>query len=216
MKKSIKKTFKRTLIGSAALMGILVSGGNSASADYTDTYLYEAQFFAPFKDANGDRVSLNQEYYMEPVDFPGHGLKFEQWSTNEWAKLGSGRGMTVKFENVLYDPLGLNSSVKIRTDRNRIDADDADIGAQIYIYYKYLGLGFNSPGVEIEELKSDRKNQYWKPIQSRSPELASTNTIAFKNEENNEFLAYRNSNAWLYVDEPTINSKTKWRLIPKH
>ncbi|PGE39692.1 hypothetical protein COM63_31485, partial [Bacillus cereus] len=92
MKTSIKKTFKRTLIASAALMGILASGGNSASASYENTSLMETRWFAPFKDANGDRVSLNREYYMEPVDFPGHGLKYEQWSTNEWAKLGPERG----------------------------------------------------------------------------------------------------------------------------
>ncbi|PEA06359.1 hypothetical protein [Bacillus cereus] len=212
MKTSIEKTFKRTLIASAALMGILVSGGNSASA--YDTPIKESEYMAPFKDVNGTPVFLKKEYYMEPVDFPGHGLKYEQWSTNEWAKLGPERGMTVTFENVLYNPLG-TSIVKIKTDRYDIEFS---MGGSVNVakrHYKYLGAGLDAEGVELRRFMSDSEAQYWEPIQSANPELASTNTIAFKNEEKNKFLSYRNSNEWLNVNQPTINSKTKWRLIPK-
>ncbi|PFV39490.1 hypothetical protein [Bacillus cereus] len=215
----MKKTMKNILVGFALLSGIVMAGGNSASAAYTDTANLESQYFAPFKDANGNKVSLGREYYMEPVDFPGQGLKYEQWGTNEWAKLDSGRGRAVTFENVQYGVNGLNSLVKIKTDSYEIEIDDTigvSGGFRLPLkYYMYLGAGLNAEGVELRELMSDRNDQNWVPIQSYIPDLASTNTIVFKNEKKNKFLSYRNSNDWLNVNQPTINSKTKWRLIPK-
>ncbi|PEA00856.1 hypothetical protein, partial [Bacillus cereus] len=105
---------------------------------------------------------------------------------------GLDRGMAVKFENVRYGVNGWNSLVKIKTDRYDIEFS---MGGPVNVAqrrYKYLGAGLNAEGIELRELMSDRKNQYWIPIQSSNPELASTNTIAFKNEEKNEFLSYRN------------------------
>lgn len=79
----------------------------------------------------------------------------------------------------------------------------------------YLGAGFNTEGVQLHRLMTDQKHQYWIPMQSSIPGLASTNYIAFKNQEKDRYLAYRNPGQWLYVDQSTINSKTKWRLILK-
>lgn len=88
---------KHTLFGSTVVMGFLMMGTGSANANYHD--IHESEFFAPFKDLNGNAVSLNREYDMEPVDFPGQGLQYAQWSTSDWAKLTSNNRRAVKFEN---------------------------------------------------------------------------------------------------------------------
>lgn len=217
MKNSIKKMIRHTLFGSAAIMGLLMIGTGSASAGYNDPHELEIHFYAPFKDINGNAVQLNREYYMEPVDFPGQGLEYAQWSTSDWAKLTSNNRMAVKFENERYGINGMNSLVKIKTDKTKdIITDDEFWGPLIDRNVPmYLGAGFNAEGVELHSLMTNQRHQYWIPMQSSIPELASTNYIAFKNQEKDRYLAYRNSGQWLYVDQSTINSKTKWRLIPK-
>lgn len=218
MKNCIKKMIQKTLFGSTIMMGLLMMGTGSASASYTDTHLLEAHIFAPFKDINGNPVSLNKEYYMEPVDFPGHGLQYAPWSTSDWAKLTSNNRMAVTFENERYGINGLvDSIVKIKTDKTKdVVIEDEYWGPLIHRNVPmYLGAGFNAEGVELHRLMTNQRHQYWIPMQSSIPELQSTNYIAFKNQEKGKYLAYRNSGEWLYVDQSTINSKTKWRLIPK-
>ncbi|EOO24491.1 hypothetical protein IIU_06713 [Bacillus cereus VD133] len=78
--KEYKKTFKRTLIGSAVLMGILVSGGNSASAE-TNNDVNEI-----LKDSNGNPIVYGQDYYMEPYEHPGYRFGFV--AIDGWRSLG--------------------------------------------------------------------------------------------------------------------------------
>ncbi|MGG1151386.1 hypothetical protein [Bacillus wiedmannii] len=85
MKKHVKKVFKRTLIGSAMIMGFLVSGLDSASASTMEN----------FKDYNGNQIEFNTEYYLEPIKQinQSQGIVAENWS----AKLGNkSDAMTVK------------------------------------------------------------------------------------------------------------------------
>ncbi|PEA06307.1 hypothetical protein [Bacillus cereus] len=214
MKISIKKTFKRTLIGSAVLMGILASGGNSASAD-TNSDVNKI-----LKDSNGSPVIYGQKYYMEPYEFPGYklGELINGGSINEisLAPSASMKPMEITFEKNWGNLETIEDSVFIRHEStgpgatyhgiHNVTAFDSSTS-----YLQLMFPFFPSP--------EGAKQSMWKPIVpsvDMDSKFIDGNYFAFKNEYLNVFFAYQNLNERRsHANFGTMNSKTMWRLIPK-
>ncbi|WP_141402180.1 hypothetical protein [Bacillus cereus] len=197
MKTNKKKTFKHTLIGSAALMGILVSGGNSASAANLND----------LKDVNGNPVETGKKYYMESYAFPGQGLVYDTWSNDFWAKLGSRPGEVITFE-----PSWSGDYVRMRTDKTELDYNEIELPVS---YPLYLGVNSETDGVQLA-LRNN--TQWWIPTEPSSDmnlNFTARNCVAFKSYDSNKFMSSGDSFGWLYVNKSNMDSKTMWRLIPK-
>ncbi|PEE35701.1 hypothetical protein CN271_28880 [Bacillus cereus] len=213
MKTSIKKTFKHTLIGSAMLMGILASEGNSASAET------KSNVNNVLKDSSGSPVVYGQKYYMEPYEFPGYklGESINGGGINEisLAPSASVKPMEVTFEKKWNNLETIEDSVFIRHDStgpgpmrhsHNVTAFDSST-SYLQLMYPFFS---SSEGV---------KQSIWKPIVpsvDMDSKFIDGNYFAFKNEHLNVFFAYPNLNEYRsYASVGDMNSKTMWRVIPK-
>ncbi|PEA01897.1 hypothetical protein [Bacillus cereus] len=65
IKNRVRKMVRQTVFGFASLVGIVMTGVNSASAEEHPV----------LKDSNGNPVEYEQKYYMEPYEFRGYKLE---------------------------------------------------------------------------------------------------------------------------------------------
>lgn len=200
MKQCIKKTIRKTVVGFALLSGIVMAGGNSASAATLND----------LKDANGNPVKTGKRYYMESYAFPGQGLVYETWSNNFWTKLGSRPGEVVTFQSSWS-----GDSVRMETDKN-IEVDN-EIGLPVPESL-YLSIDSNADGVQLARSNYSSNAQWWIPTGPSSDmnlDFTARNCVAFKNYDSNKFMSAGDSFGWLYVNKSNMDSKTMWRLIPQ-
>lgn len=200
MKQCITKKIRKTVIGFALLSGIVMAGGNSASAATLNDV----------KDVNGNPVETGKSYYMESYAFPGQGLVYETWSNDFWTKLGSRPGEVVTFQSSWS-----GDSVRIQT--NKAIEEDNELGLPTPAPL-YLSIDSEADGVQLARSSYSNNTQWWIPTAPSSDmNLAFTarNCVAFKNYDSNKFMSSGDSFGWLYVNKSNMDSKTMWRLIPK-
>ncbi|PFK24010.1 hypothetical protein [Bacillus cereus] len=200
MKNRAKKVIKKTVVGFALLSGIVVAGGNSASAAPLNNV----------KDANGNPVEAGKKYYMESYAFPGQGLVYDTWSNNSWAKLGSRPGEVVTFQSSWA-----GDSVRMITDENGLDYNEAGLPVPSPLY---LSTDSKMDGVKLVLGAYADNTQWWIPTEPSSDmnfDFTARNCVAFKNYDSNKFMSSGDSFGWLYVNKSNMDSKTMWRLIPQ-
>ncbi|MGG1149716.1 hypothetical protein [Bacillus wiedmannii] len=195
MKQCIKKTIRKTVVGFALLSGIVVAGGNPASAE-------EHPFL---KDSNGNPVQDGRYYYMEPYEFPGQTFVYdmryapEYYSSGHSVKLGSSSGKRISFQ--WY---GGGEVATISTEERYLFQ-----GAG-YEYVQRLG---KQPDTDEVQLRfSNGIGEQWVVTESSNGNYFSLQNAMDHMVGNQKFLSYSNSGEWLNVEQPTMNSKKMWRL----
>ncbi|PEQ47968.1 hypothetical protein [Bacillus cereus] len=83
MKKNIRKMKK--VFSFAMLIGLLVTGGNSISAD-SQQPLYGSEYL---KDENGNPLDEHEAFYLEPINVSDSGVVSNEWNGRQWTSLGS-------------------------------------------------------------------------------------------------------------------------------
>ena len=195
MKNRAKKVIRKTVVGFALLSGIVMAGGNSASAE-------EHPFL---KDSNGDPVEDGRYYYMQPSEFPGQTFVYdmryepEYYSSGHSVKLGSSPRKRISF-----NWYGDGNVATISTEERYLFQGDK------YEHPQRLG---KKPGTDEVQLRfSNGIGEQWVVTK-----LSEGNYFSLQNAEdhmvgNQKFLSYRNSGEWLNVSETTMDSKKMWRL----
>ncbi|AXY11299.1 hypothetical protein CUC43_32250 (plasmid) [Bacillus thuringiensis LM1212] len=200
MKQCIKKTIRKTVIGFALLSGIVMAGGNPASA----------ATLSDLKDANGNPVETGKKYYMESYAFPGQGLVYETWSNKYWTKLGSRPGEVVTFQSSWS-----GDSIRIKTDKAELE--DNEIGLPVSSPL-YLSIDSQVDGVKLAGDAYGDNKQWWIPTGPSSDinlDFTARNCVAFENSDTNKFISSGDSFGWLYMNKSNMDTKTMWRLIPQ-
>ncbi|MES1051878.1 hypothetical protein FOA24_21910 [Bacillus thuringiensis] len=196
IKNRMKKTIRKTVVGFALLAGIVTGGVNPASAD-------------TLKDSNGNSIVAGHKYYMEPYEFPGQGLAYEEWSGDLWAKLGSTPDQTVTIEQS-------GNSVRLKTDKQGL-INESTWGPIVPVNI-YLGIHPTTDGVALVYNLYPSNEQWWiptEPTEDMNPDVAARNYFAFKNYYSHKFMSVGDSGGWLTTNKSTMDSKTMWRLVPK-
>ncbi|WP_305927797.1 hypothetical protein [Bacillus mycoides] len=207
----MKKRMKKMISGAVMSLGVLLAGVDSASAA-EHPYL---------KDSNGNPIDSYKKYYMEPYEFPGQRLVYENLSGQDMVKLGSSPGEKIRayFPYLEYPENSSPDTVFIRTERTWEDEPG-------YSSPYWLVASPANNRVALDYGYNTNAKGYWtatKPSEDMDPDFAARNYYAFKSwyfDENNpnnkhhKFMSYRNSDGWLNVDQATMNSKTMWRFIP--
>ncbi|EJR90723.1 hypothetical protein [Bacillus cereus] len=219
MKKSIKKMFKRTLIGSTVLMGILVSGGNPASAD-TNSDVNKI-----LKDSNGNPIVYGQDYYMEPYEHPGYRFGFV--AIDGWRSLGLANSLDNTYDNSIRFQKSASQdeypeSVDIQINQHQNSFYIMPVPDELWA----------ATGSGNYEGSSWRKLRTWVPKEpsvDMNSDLATGNYYAFKNPyERKSIVVATNTEvisppAFLshtgigkkVIPNTTMDLKAMWRLIPK-
>ncbi|TKH19861.1 hypothetical protein FC697_19775 [Bacillus wiedmannii] len=186
---------RHALFGFALLSGIVMAGGNPASAE-------EHPFL---KDSNGEPAQDGRYYYMEPYEFPGQTFVYdmryapEYYSSGHSVKLGSSSGKRISFN--WYG-----------------DGDVATISTEER--YLFQGTGYNhvqllgkKPNTDEVQLRfSNGIGEQWVVTKSSDGNYFSLQNAEDHMAGNQKFLSYSNPGEWLNVDQSTMNSKTMWRL----
>lgn len=201
MKTNIKKIFKRTLIGSAMLIGILVSGGNTTSA-------------ATLKDSNGNPVVAGQEYYLSAHIRPNQGLAYTRSWGVYWAHLGTSPGEAITVEPS-YTSTG-QFAVMLKTNKVSSPIDINENTTALY-----LGTDTNNSTGEVyvrAQYPGDRSQ--WIPTTNNlNNDFISNHYFALKNVNNGKYLYARGfpfwEEDWLKAVDSEMNSNVVWRLLKK-
>ncbi|PEE32647.1 hypothetical protein [Bacillus cereus] len=222
----MKKTFKRTLIGSVVLIGLLASGGNSVFAEDASILT----IFNKLYDVHGNEVRYNKEYYLEPAKggTESQGIITEDWSDGKWAKLGpKSDAITVKLLDRSFRPQPTptgddypveyfkNSPLRVDLETNVMKNIRMPVGSNfgrtVYsLVPQSTYLSARSNGVEFA-LK-DANHSTWVIYGKKQGDNF---LMAFRDTNTGTFLSHRNSGEWLYANQLTINQDTMWKLIEK-
>ncbi|AXY11272.1 hypothetical protein CUC43_32015 (plasmid) [Bacillus thuringiensis LM1212] len=222
----LNKKLKCTIIGSAMLMGILMNGGASVFAA-EDSPL---TIFNKLYDVHGNEVKYNEEYYLEPAkeEIESQGIMAENWSDGKWAKLGpKSDAITVKLIDKSFRPQPTptgddfpveyfkNSPIRVDLETNVLKTVQIpyNIGFGRTVYHpvqKPTYLSSRSNGVEFA-LNNDNHSTWIIYTKKQGDNYL----MAFRDTNNGTFLSHRDSEAWLYADQLTINQGTMWKLIEK-
>jgi len=231
---------KRTLIGSAMLMGLLVDGGNLAFAaeglsipDISVEELTNRSVLNVLQNAfdyNGNHINFNKEYYLVPANpqKESQGIVAEQWGDGQWAKFGSkSDAITVNL---------IDKSIRPEDGRNPMTGTtgnpiDSYKNSPIVVGLKTNGtkpvakrgyskvpfieneptyLSAKSNGVEFV-LNNDNPS-FWLLHQLK---LNNHYFLALKDRKSGKFLSYGTSGEWTYANSPYVQEDTLWKLIEK-
>lgn len=241
----MKKILKGTLIFSAMLMWLLVSGGNSTFAagrlkipDISVEELKKRSALNVLQNAfdyNGNVLALrysNKEYYLVPADpqKESQGIIAEQWGDGKWAKFGS-----------KSDAITVNL---IDKSMRPIDAESLASGPPNIDLYKHspivVALKTNVTKL-VEKKKYSRLGQHYTVIENEPTYLSAKSNgvefvlkndnpsswllhqlklnkhyfVALKDGRSGKFLSYGSYGEWTYANSPYVQENTLWKLIEK-
>ncbi|MGG1149717.1 hypothetical protein [Bacillus wiedmannii] len=201
----MKKVMRHILFSFAILAGIVMAGGNSASAE-------EHSFL---KDSNGNAVEYGQKYYMEPYDFPGYklGESINFGGINEIALAPS----------MYMKPMELTFKKNVTTPEDMvfIQHNATGPGAAYHGTHHVTVFDSNTSYLQLmfpNNLSGDNAHRsMWTPMlpsADMDPKFIDGNYFAFKNEALNVFFAYPNlDERRSYAHVGIMNSKTMWRIV---
>ncbi|MGH0945348.1 hypothetical protein ACQVTS_30450 [Bacillus mycoides] len=230
MKKHRKKMFKHTLIGSAMLMGFLISEGHSAFAQELPADKFQKKIY----DSNKNEVDSNSEYYLVPINDSNSGVVATDWSGGKWGKIGPlSHALTVKLKPVKSDNIANGGNydysillggsnrpiIGVQLETNvKVPSHEYDIAGygqtRPITYLKPGYLNTRSNGVELNSY-SNKTPTIWNVETTPSIDTAGnhiTNYVSFKDTSSKKYLIY---NDWLYVDQPSKFGQNQWQLIKK-
>ncbi|PFK23963.1 hypothetical protein [Bacillus cereus] len=224
MKNRIKKTMRKTVVGFALLSGIIVAGGNSASAE-EHSYL---------KDKNGHAVEYGAEYYIQlgASILPNYG--------NYW--VGYNEDLDLQLPKVI-GPMDINNDLPTFTIEKTVadssgnvieELSDDLVTIRSTWENQSTGKGYFSVNPQNDiNVKGPQSSGWstdmakWKPVKVEStvtPEVEKLNLYQFKNPATNKLITSGGSQGsgsngfdYLYArsaDEPRTYATT-WRLVKK-
>lgn len=224
----MKKMFKHTLIGFAMLIGLLVSGVSSASAEENSPLNHLDSMY----DYDGNKIKvatvfspIGDEYYLEPAneENESQGIVTQMWNRTTWAKLSyKSNAMTVKVHKNEHIP---------SNSLNWHDADSKDIPLAVDFktnvtvnildildpikksYQRNMYLTAKPNGVQL--IAYNEENAFrgeWIVYQKVQ---GGKHVYAFKSEDIGNFLTHREAGDWLRVDQSEMNENTLWKLVKK-
>ncbi|PFY48834.1 hypothetical protein [Bacillus toyonensis] len=156
------------------------------------------------KDSYGDPVLYNMPYYMDPYEFPGERFVYEWTSDGDrGVKLGTSYA---KVYLHFWKANGSDSAL-------RINILDREGNPENQYLSKKRGTD------EVLLYNHDPLESEWVPENSSDPNFSVGNYFSLQNASdhiisNEKFLSYSIPGEWLTTVQPTMNSKTMWRLIP--